>query len=79
MSKALVCNLALKLSFDDIIGHTKAKECLRKILSFSRKEVSDRYKKFGLTASGGILLHGPPGKFYHGFIIVYKEDLCRQF
>lgn len=48
------------VSFDDVGGLSTAKERLSELLE-TPQQWSDAYDEFGLSTTGGILLHGPPG------------------
>ncbi len=49
-----------KVSFDDIVGLSDAKEAIHNLLIDPLKN-PEAYKKYGLKAGGFILLEGPPG------------------
>lgn len=51
-----------KMTYDDVIGHAHAKQCFQRALSYYQKDVGGLYRSFGVSAPGGILLHGPPGR-----------------
>lgn len=52
-----------RLTYDDVIGYSEAKNSLRRILSHAHPAKAHQLKSFGIaaTALGGVLLHGPPG------------------
>lgn len=52
-----------RLTYDDVIGYSEAKNSLRRVLSHAHPSMAQQLKSFGIAAAalGGVLLHGPPG------------------
>eukprot|EP01031_Cornospumella_fuschlensis_P039823 gene39823-48489_t len=51
-----------KISFDDVVGCTEAKQVLAKVFAAYQPALRERLKRFNLlTPLGGVLLYGPPG------------------
>jgi len=48
-----------EVSFEDIVGHKRAKEHLREIIKYLKEP--QKLKKFGVKPPKGMLLYGPPG------------------
>ncbi|RYG62222.1 ATP-binding protein, partial [archaeon] len=51
-----------KISFEDVIGCSEAKQVLAKVFAAYQPALRERLKRFNLlTPLGGVLLYGPPG------------------